>query len=154
MQRVIGPARQCGESSGETAGDVLSRANGDFISLYTAQQFLVEFQISSKGKSRYFYWVLIHSFVAGKIHIDVERCKGCGLCVQVCRTGSIQISKQSNKKGYFPAEPSGGPCSGCAMCAIVCPDAVIEVVRNASNTIESVPAKGSKGEQSLAKERK
>jgi 2-oxoglutarate ferredoxin oxidoreductase subunit delta len=83
--------------------------------------------------------------MAGRIIIDIERCKGCGLCVAVCPKNGIAISKKSNKSGYFPAQPvpSGveGPsnadnfdklttsCTGCAVCAIVCPEAVIAVYR-------------------------
>ncbi|MHC4086446.1 MAG: 4Fe-4S binding protein [Planctomycetota bacterium] len=38
--------------------------------------------------------------MAGKIIINTERCKGCGLCVAVCPKISIIISKKSNKSGY------------------------------------------------------
>ncbi len=65
--------------------------------------------------------------MAGKIIIDTERCKGCGLCVIVCPKNGIVISKNSNKAGYFPAESSNSNCTGCAMCAIICPEAGIEV---------------------------
>jgi 2-oxoglutarate ferredoxin oxidoreductase subunit delta len=71
--------------------------------------------------------------MAGKIIINTERCKGCGLCVTVCSKGCIIISKHSNKSGYFPAEAAGpakADCTGCAMCAIICPDAAIEVYRD------------------------
>jgi 2-oxoglutarate ferredoxin oxidoreductase subunit delta len=68
--------------------------------------------------------------MAGKIIIDTERCKGCGLCITVCPKGCIIISKHSNKAGYFPAEATNIDCTGCAVCAIVCPDAVIEVYRD------------------------
>jgi len=67
--------------------------------------------------------------MAGKIIIDTERCKGCGLCVQVCPRGGIIISKQSNKNGYFPAEATNTDCTGCCLCALVCPEAIIEVYR-------------------------
>jgi 2-oxoglutarate ferredoxin oxidoreductase subunit delta len=72
--------------------------------------------------------------MAGKIIIDIERCKGCGLCVTVCPKGRIIISKRSNKSGYFPAEVTNIECTACAMCAIICPDAVIEVYRD-KNTV-------------------
>jgi len=67
--------------------------------------------------------------MAGKIIIDFERCKGCGLCVTVCPRLGIVISKKSNKKGYFHAEKNTDDCTGCAMCAIICPDTAIEVFR-------------------------
>jgi len=69
--------------------------------------------------------------MAGKIIIDAEKCKGCGLCVAVCPKNCIIISSRSNKKGYFPAEAKdNGKCTGCAVCAIICPDAAIEVFRD------------------------
>jgi 2-oxoglutarate ferredoxin oxidoreductase subunit delta len=77
--------------------------------------------------------------MAGKIIINTERCKGCGLCVQVCPKGAIVISKQSNKSGYFPAQASNIDCTGCAVCAIICPDAAIEVYRE--NNILDKPHK-------------
>lgn len=67
--------------------------------------------------------------MVGKIIINTERCKGCGLCIAVCPKTSIIISKKSNKSGYFPAQTSNTDCSGCALCAIICPEVVIEVFR-------------------------
>jgi 2-oxoglutarate ferredoxin oxidoreductase subunit delta len=81
--------------------------------------------------------------MAGKITIDFERCKGCGLCVTVCPRDSIVISKRSNKNGYFPAQTANCDCTGCAMCALICPEAVIRVYRDAG--IVAKPAKKSKG---------
>lgn len=66
--------------------------------------------------------------MAGKIYIDAERCKGCGLCVIVCRKDGIVISDQSNSYGYFPAQPKDGDCTACAECAIICPEAGIKVI--------------------------
>jgi len=74
--------------------------------------------------------------MAGKIIIDTERCKGCGLCVPVCPKNCIVISRQSNKNGYFPAQANNTDCTGCAMCALVCPDVVIEVFREKDVVVE------------------
>ena len=73
--------------------------------------------------------------MAGKIIINTERCKGCGLCVIVCPNKSIVISKQSNKNGYFPAQANNADCTGCAMCAIICPEAIIEVYRDSNSDV-------------------
>ena len=68
--------------------------------------------------------------MTGKIKIDPERCKGCGLCIEVCPKNSITISSKTNKMGYFFAEPCGDGCTGCAICALICPDTAIEVYRD------------------------
>jgi len=88
--------------------------------------------------------------MAGKIIIDAERCKGCGLCVAVCPKNGIVISKHSNKNGYFPAETNNSDCTGCAACATICPDAAIEVSREN----KMVTAKSNKkGKLNLIKEK-
>ena len=75
--------------------------------------------------------------MAGRIVIDIERCKGCGLCVAVCPKKGIVTSKISNKNGYFPAQKTDAECTGCAMCAIICPEAIIKVSRQANRIQET-----------------
>jgi 2-oxoglutarate ferredoxin oxidoreductase subunit delta len=74
--------------------------------------------------------------MAGKIIIDSERCKGCGLCVPVCPKNCIVTSSRPNTIGYFPAETSNHGCTGCALCAIVCPDVVIEVLGDTDTAVK------------------
>lgn len=89
--------------------------------------------------------------MAGKIAIDTERCKGCGLCVAVCPKGSIVICEKSNKKGYFPAQQGKDECTGCALCALMCPDVAIEVYRDNSGRIKDAAEPGTKGKPAGAR---
>ena len=64
-----------------------------------------------------------------KTTINVDRCKGCGLCTTVCPKKILRLSKTVlNAKGYNPAEVIDmDSCIGCAMCATTCPDYAITV---------------------------
>ena len=68
--------------------------------------------------------------VRGAIVVDIEKCKGCEVCVVSCPTDTIQLAKEVNGKGYHYAY-MGTPetCIGCASCAMVCPDGVITVYK-------------------------
>lgn len=67
----------------------------------------------------------------GKTKIDIERCKGCGICAAVCPKKILHLSeKQLNSKGFHPMENVNmDECTGCAACAMMCPDVCIEVER-------------------------
>ncbi|MBN1766647.1 MAG: ferredoxin family protein [Sedimentisphaerales bacterium] len=89
--------------------------------------------------------------MAGKIIINTERCKGCGLCVGACPRNCIEISGTSNSMGYFPAQMSDNACTGCAMCALMCPDVAIKVMRD-SNITTLEPTSDKKKKKELIKE--
>ncbi len=68
--------------------------------------------------------------IKGTITVDVERCKGCGVCVGACPFDVLALSSEVNGKGYpFVCQARGEACTGCANCAVVCPDGCIEVFR-------------------------
>lgn len=67
----------------------------------------------------------------GMVIVDVDRCKGCGLCTHVCPSEILALSADSfNAKGYHPVVVTDmDQCIGCAACAIICPDVVFTVYR-------------------------
>lgn len=68
--------------------------------------------------------------VKGAIVVDIEKCKGCEVCVGACPTDVIGMADEVNSKGYHYAYmENADACIGCANCAIVCPDGVITVYK-------------------------
>ncbi|MBN2706132.1 MAG: 4Fe-4S binding protein [Deltaproteobacteria bacterium] len=66
----------------------------------------------------------------GKIEIDSERCKGCGLCVEVCPEAILEIGTGINLGGYqYVVAMRPEACVGCCRCAEMCPDVAIAVWR-------------------------
>ncbi len=66
----------------------------------------------------------------GSIVVDIQKCKGCGLCVVACPADVIRQAKEVNSKGYHYAYMENPDnCTGCTNCATVCPDCVITVYR-------------------------
>lgn len=68
--------------------------------------------------------------IKGTIVVNIERCKGCGVCISNCPTSAISLNKDVNGKGYnycYLSDPHA--CIGCAGCAITCPDSVITVYK-------------------------
>jgi 2-oxoglutarate ferredoxin oxidoreductase subunit delta len=64
----------------------------------------------------------------GTLVIDVERCKGCELCIAACPPNVLEMSEEVNATGYrFPILHEG--CTACTACQMVCPDAVFDVYR-------------------------
>ncbi|MEG1633287.1 MAG: 4Fe-4S binding protein [Oscillospiraceae bacterium] len=61
------------------------------------------------------------------IIIKTDNCKGCGLCVSVCRKEALTMSKEMNKKGYQHAVADQEKCIGCGMCYRMCPDCCISI---------------------------
>ncbi|MFP4029039.1 MAG: ferredoxin family protein [Candidatus Brocadiia bacterium] len=66
-----------------------------------------------------------------------EYCKGCGLCVEVCPEGKLEIDPNPNDQGRQSAVVlEEVHCTGCSRCATICPDAAIEIYRLVTTTKE------------------
>ena len=70
----------------------------------------------------------------GILKIDMEECKGCGLCIEACLPKVIGMSERLNHYGYRTAVYAGAGCTGCGICFMVCPEpGAITVMRPVSS---------------------
>jgi NAD-dependent dihydropyrimidine dehydrogenase PreA subunit len=58
----------------------------------------------------------------GQLRVDVDECKGCGLCVEACPPKLIALSERLNHYGYRTAIYAGAGCTACGICFVVCPE--------------------------------
>ena len=63
--------------------------------------------------------------------VNLERCKGCNLCVVSCPTSVLSLQpREVNVRGYhYVYMKNPDDCIGCANCGYVCPDGVLTVYR-------------------------
>jgi 2-oxoglutarate ferredoxin oxidoreductase subunit delta len=67
----------------------------------------------------------------GQVYLILERCKGCNLCVELCPQQVLEVSPNTNAKGYhYPQLKESGArqCVNCEFCAMVCPEFAIYTV--------------------------
>lgn len=65
-----------------------------------------------------------------KVEIDKEKCKGCGLCIQVCPKQILEHSGKFNVSGYnYISCTDESKCIVCKSCALICPDLVFKLYK-------------------------
>ena len=63
-----------------------------------------------------------------KVKLEVERCKGCDLCMAACKKEAISLSNYTNKKGFITVQVDEEKCVQCGSCYTMCPDLVFEIL--------------------------
>ena len=60
--------------------------------------------------------------VRGKVTINLEECKGCGLCVVACPPKCLELAPELSAYGVHPARYLGRDCTACGICFYACPE--------------------------------
>ena len=58
----------------------------------------------------------------GWVEINAEECKGCGMCIEVCPAGCLQLTSGFNHQGYHPVAYKGDGCRADGLCFYACPE--------------------------------
>lgn len=65
-----------------------------------------------------------------KFVLEIDKCKGCGLCIRACPKKLLAPSSVMNKQGNsYPVMTDESACISCACCALTCPDMCITVYK-------------------------
>jgi Pyruvate/2-oxoacid:ferredoxin oxidoreductase delta subunit len=86
----------------------------------------------------------------GKVTIDVEECKGCGLCVESCPPKCLDLAPELSSYGVHPARYTGHGCTGCGICFYCCPEPGAIVVYRLSRPAKIEIVEATAGEQHAA----
>ena len=58
----------------------------------------------------------------GRLDLNAEECKGCGLCAESCPPKCLELEQELNAYGVHPAHYTGTDCTGCGICFYCCPE--------------------------------
>lgn len=65
-----------------------------------------------------------------QMKINKEFCKGCGLCISVCKKDVLRLGEELNSKGSsYVVLKNPGNCIGCKACSTMCPEGAIALYK-------------------------
>ena len=76
----------------------------------------------------------------GLLRIDINECKGCGLCIEACPPNVIKMGDELNHFGYKTAYYAGAGCTGCGICFMACPEPGAITVFRVANPVKRATA--------------
>ncbi|WP_051617267.1 4Fe-4S binding protein [Desulfonatronovibrio hydrogenovorans] len=59
------------------------------------------------------------------VHVHLDRCDGCGFCMDVCPTQALKIIQSRRRPGKTTAWVDPAKCHGCGVCQATCPKEAI-----------------------------
>ncbi len=65
-----------------------------------------------------------------RVHIDLDRCKGCGYCAEFCPRGVLVMMDELSPRGYNIVKiVDESKCLDCCLCQAICPEFAIFVTQ-------------------------
>lgn len=81
----------------------------------------------------------------GKVTIDPEECKGCGLCLDACPPRCLEFESFLGPYGVRPARYTGEGCTGCGICFYACPEPEAITVYRSAGPPRMIPRASEEG---------
>ncbi len=64
----------------------------------------------------------------GRVEVDANRCKACGLCMEFCPKDCFETGQGLNPLGFIPIRyREDSDCTACGNCASMCPDMALKI---------------------------
>jgi len=67
------------------------------------------------------------------VTIDKVYCKGCDLCIAVCKPAALFKGSERNAKGYMVPNHNPDLCAACGNCELTCPEMAITLIQGDNN---------------------
>ena len=65
---------------------------------------------------------------AFRVEVDLDKCTGCGTCVDICPLEVYEIVVIDGKRKASPVNQID--CIGCRNCELACPEGAIEIIKH------------------------